>query len=59
MAVMNELIDFFGLESVSELENFAQFVPWFIDRLLAVFIVCFIMKCLFTSVWKIERGIGR
>lgn len=45
MEVFQMLVDFFGLEFIAT--NFLEFVPWFFEVLLAVFIVCYVFKCLF------------
>lgn len=44
MIIMDLLFSFFGIETITEIENFAQFLPWFVRVLGAIFIYCFTIK---------------
>ena len=44
MIIMDLLFSFFGIEALVEIENFAQFLPWFVRVLGAIFIYCFTIK---------------
>lgn len=55
MNIINDLISFFGIDSLSETATFIDFVPWFCKLLLAVFLIAFIFKCLFTATWRIRK----
>jgi len=55
MELINMLIDWFGLNA--EFTNFAEFLPWFCKLLLAVFMVCFVIKTMFEATWKIQRSL--
>ena len=55
MEILDLLIEFFGIGSVSEFTTFGEFLPWFCKLLLAVFLIAFIFKCLFQATWRIDR----
>lgn len=55
MNLINELMNFFGINALSETATFIDFVPWFCKLLLAVFLVAFVFRCLFTATWKIGK----
>lgn len=57
MILIESLMSFFGIDNLTEISNFAQFIPWFVKLLFAVFIVCYIFKCFFTAVYKIGRDL--
>lgn len=55
MELIEMLIDWFGLNA--EFTNFAEFLPWFCKLLLAVFMVCFVIKTMFEATWKIQKSL--
>lgn len=55
MEIIESLIDWFDLNT--EFVNFAEFLPWFCKLMLAVFLICFVMKCMFESTWKIQKSL--
>lgn len=55
MELIENLIVWFGLNA--DFTNFAEFIPWFCKLLLAVFIVAFVIKCMFDATWKIQKSL--
>ena len=55
MQLIDELMNFFGIGSLPETATFMDFLPWFCKLILAVFLMAFIFKCLFTATWKIRK----
>lgn len=56
MEVINSLLQFLGMGDMT-FTNFGEFVPWFCKVSLCVLIICFIFKCFFLAVHKIERSL--
>lgn len=59
MAIIDSLMQFFGIDNLTEVTTFAEFVPWFVKLLLAVVIICCMFRCLFNATWKISRGLNQ
>ena len=55
MEVINIMLEFLGMTNM-EFENFGDFLPWFATLTLTVYIVSVIIKCIFTTAHKVERG---
>jgi len=55
MELIDILIEWFGL--YAEFETFAEFFPWFCKLLLAVFMICFVIKTMFDATWRIQRSL--
>ena len=55
MEILNMLIEYFGLNYTAT--NFGEFLPWFCKLILAVFLVCFVFRCLFSAVHKIVHDL--
>ena len=57
MYIIESLMQFFGIDNLAEITTFAEFIPWFVKVLLAVFIICYIFRCFFTAVYQIRKGL--
>lgn len=57
MEIFNSIMEFFDIEAVAELENFADFVPWFIKVLLAIVVVSVFLRCFFSAMVEVSRGL--
>ena len=55
MEIIEMLIAWFDLNA--EFTNFGEFFPWFCKLLLAVFLICFVIKMMFDSTWKIHKSL--
>ncbi len=57
MEIFESLLQFFGIESISTIEDFAAFMPWFVKVILAVIIVGVFIRCFFSAMVEVSRGI--
>lgn len=59
MEIIKSLFQFFGIDNLTEISNFAEFIPWFVKVCFAVFIICFVFRCFFSAVYQIRKGLGK
>ena len=57
MSIFESLLQFFDIENISTIEDFACFVPWFIKVILAVLVVGVFIRVFFSAMVEVSRGI--
>lgn len=57
MEIFNSIMEFFEIETVDTLTCFGDFVPWFVKVLLAIIVVCVFLRCFFSAMVEVSRGI--
>ncbi len=57
MEIFNSIMEFFDIEAVDSLTNFAEFVPWFVKVILAIIVVGVFIRCFFSAMVEVSRGI--
>ena len=53
MEIFNMLLDYFGIAFTAT--TFPEFMQWLMQTVFALFLICFIFKCLFSATWRIGR----
>ena len=57
MEIFNSIMEFFEIETVDTLTNFGEFVPWFVKVILAILVVSVFLRCFFSAMVEVSRGI--
>lgn len=57
MEIFNSIMEFFDIKAVDSLTNFAEFVPWFVKVILAIIVVGVFIRCFFSAMVEVSRGI--
>lgn len=57
MEIFNNLMAFFEIEQIDELTSFADFAPWFVKVICAIIIMGVFIRCFFSAMVAVSRGI--
>ena len=57
MEIFNSMLSFFDIEEIEQISNFAEFAPWFVKVLVALIIVGVFVRCFFSAMVAVSRGI--
>lgn len=57
MEIFNSMMSFFDIEEITEITNFAEFAPWFVKVLVALIVVGVFVRCFFSAMVAVSRGI--
>lgn len=57
MEIFSALMAYFGINALNSQSTFTDFIQYLFAVLLAVYIICFVFKCLFQATFKIGRDL--
>ncbi len=57
MELFQMLIDYFSLSAIGEAQTFPELLQAFVCSLLALYLVVFVFRAVFTASWKIQQDL--
>lgn len=57
MYLFNQIMEFFNLEEVESITDFAEFAPWFVKVVLAIIVVSVFIRVFFSAMVEVSRGV--
>ena len=57
MEIFNNMMSFFNIVELEQMESFADFAPWFVQVLLALILLGVFIRCFFSAMVAVSRGI--
>ena len=51
------MMSFFDIEEIEQIKTFADFAPWFVKVLVALIIVGVFVRCFFSAMVGVSRGL--
>lgn len=57
MEIFNSMMSFFDIEEIEQIKTFADFAPWFVKVLVALIIVGVFVRCFFSAMVGVSRGL--